>query len=65
MNFDMFQGYFRAFRLDEVKIIGKDVTLDGECLHVVGIGRKKECYNGGTVLYVLEQIGRASCRERV
>lgn len=55
MNFDMFQGYFRAFRLDEVKIIGKDVTLDGECLHVVGIGRKKECYNGGTVLYVLEQ----------
>ena len=42
MNFDMFQGYFRAFRLDEVKIIGKDVTLDGECLHVVGIGRKKD-----------------------
>lgn len=41
MNFDMFQGYFRAFRLDEVKIIGKDVTLDGECLHVVGIGRKR------------------------
>ena len=31
MNFDTFQGYFRAFRLDEVKIIGKDVKLDDEC----------------------------------
>lgn len=55
MNFDMFQGYFKEIRLDEIKIIGKDVVLDGECIHIVGMGRRKAFDCEGTVLYILEQ----------
>lgn len=51
MNYELFQSYQKAFYFDEVKIIGKDVCLDGEWIHVVGMGRKAE----GAFLYILEQ----------
>lgn len=51
MNYDTFQSYMEVFRFEEVSIIGKDISIDGEPVHIVGMGRKKE----GTVLYLLEQ----------
>lgn len=51
MNYVTFQSYMEAFRMEEVSIIGKDIFLDGACIHVVGMGRKEE----GTFLYLLEE----------
>ena len=51
MNYDTFQSYMKAFCFEEVSIIGKDISIDGEQIHIVGMGRKKE----GTFLYILEQ----------
>lgn len=51
MNYETFQTYMEVFHFEEVKIIGKDLCLDGEWIHVVGMGRKKE----GTFFYILEE----------
>ena len=51
MNYNTFQSYMEAFRLEEVSIIGKDIFIDGEQIHMIGMGRKEE----GTFLYILEQ----------
>ncbi|MDE5823558.1 MAG: hypothetical protein K2H91_02585 [Lachnospiraceae bacterium] len=51
MNYDIFQSYIEASCFEEVSIIGKDISIDGEQIHIVGMGRKKE----GTFLYILEQ----------
>ena len=51
MNYDMFQSYREVFRLDEVRIIGKDVCINDEWIHIVGMGRKPE----GIYFCILEQ----------
>ena len=55
MNYNAFQTYLEIFRLDEVKVIGKDVMLDDVCIHIVGMGLRKECHNKGAFLYILEE----------
>lgn len=40
MNYETFQGYREAFLFDEIKVIGKDVCLNGVWTHFAGIGRK-------------------------
>lgn len=51
MNYEMFQTYMKVFRFDEVRIIGKDICIDDEWIHIVGMGRKKE----GSYLYILDR----------
>lgn len=51
MNYDIFHSYMEAFRFEEVSIIGKDIFIDGEPIHIVGMGRKRE----GAFLYLLER----------
>ncbi len=55
MNYDIFQTYRKAFRLEEIKVIGRDVSLDGTYIHIVGMGCRQKCDNEGTFLYVLEE----------
>lgn len=42
MNYDMFHTYMNVFRFDEVKVIGKDICVDGQWIHIACMGRKKE-----------------------
>lgn len=67
MNYDVFQTYLKIFRFDEVKTIGKDVMLDDVCIHIVGLGLRKESSNKGPYLYILEeqppQEERTVCRQ--
>ncbi len=55
MNYEVFQTYLKIFRFDEVKVIGKDVMLDDTCIHVVGMGFRRESDNKGPYLYLLEE----------
>lgn len=55
MNFELFQTYAKVFHLDEIRVIGKEIWLDGACVHIVGTGRKEECGSERTVLYLLEE----------
>lgn len=40
MNYKMFKGCWEAFSFDEIKVVGKDVCLDGAWVHFAGMGRK-------------------------
>ncbi len=40
MNFKHFDRLLARASYDEVQIIGKDVTLDGQCAHIIGMTRK-------------------------
>lgn len=51
MNYEMFHSYSKVFRYDEVRIIGKDLCVDGEWIHIVGMTRKEE----QAYLCILEQ----------
>lgn len=51
MNYETFKGYREAFFLDELKVIGKDVSLDGAQVHFAGMGRKGQ----QAFFYFLEQ----------
>ncbi|MEZ3477055.1 MAG: hypothetical protein K1W08_00405 [Lachnospiraceae bacterium] len=55
MNYEVFQTYLKIFRFDEVKVIGKDVMLGDVCIHVVGMGFRRESDNKGPYLYLLEE----------
>lgn len=51
MNYKTFKGYWEAFSFDELKVIGRDVCLDGSPVHFAGMGRKgQQAY-----FYFLEQ----------
>ena len=55
LNYEVFQTYLKIFRFDEVKVIGKDVMLGDVCIHVVGMGFRRESDNKGPYLYLLEE----------
>lgn len=55
LNYEVFQTYLKIFRFDEVKVIGKDVMLGDVCIHIVGMGLRKESCNKGPYLYILEE----------
>lgn len=47
----MFCNYSGVFRYEEVKIIGKDLCVDGRWIHIVSMGRRE----GNAYLCILEQ----------
>lgn len=51
MNYETFKGYREAFSFDEIKVVGKDVCLDGTWVHFAGMGRKGQ----QAFFYFLEQ----------
>lgn len=40
MNFNYFNNLLEEASYDEVKIIGRDVTVDGRCVHIIGMTLK-------------------------
>lgn len=55
MDYQLFQTFLKISRFDEIQIIGKDVMLDDACIHIVGMGLRKEGPNKGPYLYIFEE----------
>lgn len=51
MNFDRFQKLYQIAQYEEIKVIGKDIDIDGKPLHIIAMAKQ---HQGQMYLYVLE-----------
>ena len=52
MNFDRFQKLYQIAHYEEIKIIGKDIDIDGKTLHLIAMTKQ---HHGQMYLYTLEE----------
>ena len=51
MNFEKFERLFRENSYDEIRIIGKDIEIDGQFIYIIGMTLK----DGRVSVYALEE----------